>query len=76
MASKVSIIGQIGEVEREISMRERVYPHQVATGKMKEAEAALLIDRMRAVRDTLLFVQRHEQAFREYYRATVGGDPQ
>lgn len=48
-----SIEAQIAEVEREIVMRERVYPHQVRSGKMRQSEADLHIDRMRDVLATL-----------------------
>ena len=76
MGAKVSLIGQIAELEREIAMRERVYPQQVAAGKMKQAEAEMLMDRMRSVHETLRFLQRHEKAFREWYRTVHGGEPQ
>lgn len=76
MGAKISIVGQIGEVQREIAMRERVYPHQIAAGKMKQGEADMLIDRMRSVLETLYFVQRNENAFREWYRGVHSGDPQ
>lgn len=73
--AKISIIGQIAEVERELAMRESVYPRQISAGKMKKAEADMLIERMGAVRETLLFVQKHEKDFREFYAAKHGGQP-
>jgi hypothetical protein len=60
MVVKISIIGQIAEVEREIQMREQVYPKQVREGKMREAEAMMLLDRMRAVLATLHFCRQHK----------------
>jgi hypothetical protein len=74
--AKISIIGQIGEVEREIAMRERVYPQLVAASKMKSPEADMLMERMRAVLATLRFVQTYEKDFREYYAAVHGKEPQ
>lgn len=61
---KVSLIGQIAEVDREISLRERVYPEQIRRGKMRQAEAELLIGRMRAVRASLSFLQDNEADIR------------
>jgi hypothetical protein len=61
---KVSLIGQIAEVDREISLRERVYPEQIRRGKMRQAEAEMLIGRMRAVRASLAFLQDNEADIR------------
>jgi hypothetical protein len=61
---KVSLIGQITEVDREISLRERVYPEQIRRGKMRQAEAELLIGRMQAVRASLAFLQENEADIR------------
>jgi hypothetical protein len=69
MAYKISLIGQISEVQREIEMRRSVYQRRVADRKMKQAEAELLIERMEAVLATLLFVQEHEQDFRAYMQS-------
>lgn len=66
MARKVSIIGQLAEVEREIAMREQVYPRQVSAGKMRQAEAELLMERIHAVRATLIFCREHEADIRAY----------
>lgn len=67
--TRVSIVSQILEVEREISKRRQVYPRLVANRKMRDSEAALLIGRMEAVRDTLLFCQQHEVDIRAYISA-------
>ncbi|WP_422371314.1 hypothetical protein [Hoeflea sp.] len=61
---KVSLIGQIAEVDREIALRERVYPEQIRRGKMRQAEAEMLIGRMRAVRASLSFLQDNEADIR------------
>jgi hypothetical protein len=52
-AMNFSIDAQIEEVEREIKLRERVYPHQVATGRMRQSIADYHMERMKAVRETL-----------------------
>ncbi len=65
--SKVSLVSQILEVEREIAKRRQVYPRLVAKGDMRQAEAELLIARMEAVFDTLTFLSAHEAAFREWH---------
>lgn len=70
--NKVSLVSQIAEVDREIVMRERVYPGQVRAGKMRQAEADLLIGRMQAVRATLVFLQKHEAGIRDHIAATTG----
>lgn len=44
---------QIAAVARELALRRRVYPRQVAVGRMKQADADREIDAMRAVHDTL-----------------------
>ena len=70
---KISIIGQIAEIEREIAMRERVYPEQVRRGKMRQAEAEMLIERAYAIRATLLFCRDHETDIRAYIAARAAG---
>lgn len=61
---KVSLIGQIAEVDREISMRQRVYPDQIRRGKMRQAEADLLMGRIHAVRASLVFLKANEDEIR------------
>ncbi|RAL95590.1 hypothetical protein [Agrobacterium sp. MS2] len=63
---KISIIGQIAEIDREIAMRQRVYPEQVRTGKMRQAEADMLMERAYAIRATLMFCREHEADIRAY----------
>ena len=45
----ISINQQIEEVEREIRMREQVYPRRVSERKMKQAQADRELSVMRAV---------------------------
>lgn len=51
--ARPDINAQIKEVEREIAMRERVYPRWVESGKMTQAAAARQIENMKAVLSTL-----------------------
>lgn len=60
----ISLTGQIQEVEREIALRHNVYPRQVSKGDLKQATADLLIERMEAVRTTLVWLQKHEAVVR------------
>jgi hypothetical protein len=51
--SKVSLADQIASVQREIAMRERVYPKWVSAGRMKQVAADRELAAMRAVLATL-----------------------
>ena len=62
----ISLKMQIEEVSRELVKRSDVYPRMVRQGKMKQGQADYLIDRMKAVRDTLEWLARNETAIREY----------
>jgi hypothetical protein len=66
MAAKISIIGQIAEIDREIALRQNVYPKRVREGKMKQEEANMLLDRARAIRATLIFCKDNEADIRAY----------
>jgi len=55
-----SIVAQIAEVDREIVMREKVYPSWIARGKMQQSEADYYMGRMRAVLRTLKWLQINE----------------
>lgn len=70
---KISIIGQIAEIEREIQIREQVYPRLVREGKMKEEVRVMLMDRIQAIRATLIFVKDNEAGFRAYIAALKEG---
>ncbi|MCT7667650.1 hypothetical protein [Shinella kummerowiae] len=73
MARKISIVSQIFEVDREIAMRERVYPREVQSGKLKKEEAEMLMERIHAVRATLVFCKEHEADIRAYIAAKKAG---
>lgn len=57
-AMPVTIDEQIAEVERELKMRAKVYPHWVTTGKLTQTAANLHVDRMKAVLETLKGLKR------------------
>ncbi len=59
----ITLADQIACVEREIKMRERVYPTRVALGRMTEANARKEIHRMQAVLETLQKLDGIESLF-------------
>jgi len=62
MPEPIDIDRQIACVRREISMRRRVYPRWVSTGKMTQDEADRQISTMEAVQATLESVRSERQA--------------
>lgn len=62
MPRPVPIGNQIAEVERELKVRERVYQRWMQTNKIKPEVAGMQMERMQAVRDTLLRVAAAEEA--------------
>jgi len=58
----IDIDRQIACVRREVSMRRRVYPRWVSTGKMTQDEADRQISTMEAVQATLESVRSERQA--------------
>lgn len=68
VTAKVPLHELVDAAQRELAMRHRVYPGRIKAGKMTEAEAAVEIDRMRALRDLARFVMEHEDVI----RAAVG----
>jgi hypothetical protein len=61
----VSLEDQIKCIQREIGMRERVYPNLIGAGKMRHDKAEQEIAHMRAVLTTLEQVQRGQTFRRE-----------
>lgn len=57
----ITIEDQIKAVEREISMRRRVYPNWVASKRMSQEKANKEIKNMEAVLETLKEVQKQGQ---------------
>ena len=62
---KHSLTAQLEEIDREIELREKVYPRLVAKREMRESVAALHVDRMRAVRATLVWLQDNENLIKQ-----------
>lgn len=60
-----SIGAQLEEVDREIRLREKVYPNEVKRGAMRESVANYHLDRMRAVRRTLAWLAENETKVKE-----------
>lgn len=71
--NKISIVGQIAEIDREIAMREKVYPREVQAGRMKKEIAEMAMARIFAARETLVFCQKHRAGFVEYMAAKKAG---
>lgn len=61
---KYSLDAQIAEAKRELAIRREAYPRFVAARRMKEEEAAMHIDLMRNVVDTLEWMKKHEATLR------------
>jgi hypothetical protein len=70
----VSIVAQIAEVDREIVMREKVYPQWVKANKMHQGEADFHLGRMRAVLRTLKWLQRNEAAIKGKIKTPASGE--
>ncbi len=66
MAGKISIIGQIAEIDREIGEREKLYPRMVREGRMREEQRVMLMDRIFAIRATLMFCRENEAEIRAW----------
>jgi hypothetical protein len=73
MAGKISIIGQIAEVDREIAERQKLYPRLVREVRMKEEQRVMLMDRIIAIRATLMFCREHEADIRAWMAEKKGG---
>lgn len=63
--AKIPLREQADAAHRELVMRHRVYPGLVRRGRMTEAEAAVEMDLMRAIRDTLRLFAEYEDAVRK-----------
>lgn len=73
MAGKISIIGQISEIEHDIALRQRDYPRAVREGKMRQEEAEMRMQRVLAIRETLQFCKQHEADIRTYIASKKAG---
>ncbi|WP_421579086.1 hypothetical protein [Shinella sp. M31] len=73
MAGKISIIGQIAEIDREIAEREKLYPRLVREGRMPEEKRVMLMDRIFAIRATLNFCRENETDIRAWMAEKKAG---
>jgi hypothetical protein len=55
---------QIEEVDRELAYRAHVYPRLVSSGKLRQSIATYQVDRLKAVRATLVWLQKNEQVLK------------
>lgn len=65
--AKFSIQSLVKEAQRELAMRKQVYPRRVGQGKMRGAEADMLIEMLAAIIETLRFCENNEAAIREFF---------
>ncbi|MBB4066246.1 hypothetical protein [Gellertiella hungarica] len=72
-AKKISIVGQISEIEHDIAQRQRDYPRLVREGRMRQEEAEMRMQRVLAIRETLHFCKRHEADIRAYMASKKAG---
>lgn len=69
LVRKVSLQSQIAEVERELQMREQVYPNLVRTRKMSQERADLYVQHLAAALATLQWLRDNETDVRAYAAA-------
>lgn len=69
----ISIIGQIDEAERELAMRQSVYPRRVSAGKMRQGESEMLMQRQEAIIATLKWCRDNEADIRAFVTARKAG---
>jgi hypothetical protein len=62
---KVSVDAQIAEVDFELSQREKVYPRISATDPKRARENVLHVERMKAVRATLVWLRDNEATIKQ-----------
>jgi hypothetical protein len=58
--TKMSLAQQIEEVDRELALRARTYPIEVAKGKMRKSVSDYQVARLDAVRRTLAWLRDNE----------------
>lgn len=61
---KVTLSMQIAEIERELNMREQVYPRWVESRRMSDHGAKMKMRDMRAALATLCWLRDNEELFR------------
>lgn len=71
--TKHTIAQQVSEAQRELSMRQSVYPGMVGRGKMRQGEADHRIDLQRSIIKSLEFLRDNEADIRAYIDAKNRG---
>lgn len=61
----VPITEQCAEIERELALRRRVYPHWVESGRLGDVDAERQLSRMEAALKTLRWVEKHGEAIKQ-----------
>jgi hypothetical protein len=64
VTTRVTLAEQIAEVEREITLRRRVYPGWIAAGKLSQALADRQMACIEATRTTLKWVEKNAAAIK------------
>lgn len=67
--TKHTIGAQIGEAQRELSLRQTAYPGWVGRGKMRQGEADHHIDLQRAIIKSLEWLRDNAKEIRDYIAA-------
>ncbi|MBN8987446.1 MAG: hypothetical protein J0H42_04320 [Rhizobiales bacterium] len=62
---KFSLQAQIEEIDRELEQRARVYPRLTAKGELRKSVGDYQIQRLEAVRATLVWLQQNETRIKE-----------
>ncbi len=75
MPARLSIAALVQCARREVSMRERVYPNQIARGMIRQGFADYELKAMRQIVDTLEWLQANEETVREAHARAKAGAP-
>lgn len=63
---KISLRQQIEEIDRELGLRDGVYRRQVNAGKLRKSVADMHMNRLRAARNTLAWLQQNEKTIKTF----------
>jgi hypothetical protein len=62
---RFSLTAQIAEVDRELALRAKVYPHQVSSGAMRQSIADHHVELMKSVKRTLEWLRDNELVIKQ-----------
>lgn len=62
---KFSLSAQIDEIDRELEQRRTVYPRLIATRQLRQSIADYQVERLRAVRETLVWLSNNELTIKQ-----------